>query len=238
MTKHFFAILLFCCVPFLFINSLYSQEPTYYGGEAAKKLDWTLFYLNAHYVDSTDVDRLAEIAVIRMIQELDPFSRYQSKKQLDEQRKADEGYKNDGIGIRYYIIKDTATITFIDETGPGVAAGLKKGDKILSLNGINTIGKNFNIIAEMIIADRGTTLNLKIKRPGERQLLDIPVTSISLFAASLDAAYKIKDNIGYIRLNRFTMKTLGEVKAALKDLKSRGVEHLIFECQSRVKVHI
>ncbi len=229
MTKHFFAILLFCCVPFLFINSLYSQEPTYYGGEAAKKLDWTLFYLNAHYVDSTDVDRLAEIAVIRMIQELDPFSRYQSKKQLDEQRKADEGYKNDGIGIRYYIIKDTATITFIDETGPGVAAGLKKGDKILSLNGINTIGKNFNIIAEMIIADRGTTLNLKIKRPGERQLLDIPVTSISLFAASLDAAYKIKDNIGYIRLNRFTMKTLGEVKAALKDLKSRGVEHLIFD---------
>ena len=229
MTKYFFAILLFCCSPFLLINSLYSQEPTYFGGEAAKKLDWTLFYLNAHYVDSTDVDRLAELAVIRMIQELDPFSRYQSKKQLDKQRKADEGFKNDGIGIRYYIIKDTATITYIDETGPSGTAGLRKGDKILSLNSIKTVGKNFNIIDEMIIADRGTTLNFKIKRQGTRQLLTIPVTSISLFAASLDAAYPIKDNIGYIRLNRFTMKTIGEVKAALKDLKSQGVEHLIFD---------
>ena len=229
MTKHFFAILLFCCAPFILINTLYSQEPTYFGGEAAKKLDWTLFYLNSHYVDSTDVDRLAELAVIRMLQELDPFSRYQSRKQLDDQRKSDEGYKNDGIGIRYYIINDTATVTFIDETGPGVAAGLRKGDKILSLNGINTIGENFNVIDEMIIADRGTVLNFIIKRPAEPQILAIPVTSISLFAASLDAAYPIKDNIGYIRLNRFTMKTVGEVQGALKDLKSQGMEHLIID---------
>ncbi|MFK7983507.1 MAG: S41 family peptidase [Saprospiraceae bacterium] len=227
MTKQFLAILLFCCAPFLLINTLYSQEPTYFGGEAGKKLDWTLFYLNSHYVDSTDVDRLAELAVIRMIQELDPFSRYQSKKQLDDQRKADEGYKNDGIGIRYYIIKDTATITYIDETGPGVKAGLRKGDKILSLNKVNTIGQNYDHLKQMIIADRGTVLNFKIKRANE--ILTIPVTSISLFAASLDAAYPIKNNIGYIRLNRFTMKTIGEVQTALKDLKSQGMEHLILD---------
>ncbi len=229
MTKHFFAIILFCCSPFLLINTLYSQEPTYYGGEAGKKLDWTLFYLNKHYVDSTDADRLAELAILRIVQELDPFSRYQSKKQLDDQKKADEGFKNDGVGIKYYIINDTATITFIDETGPGDAAGLRKGDKIISLNSINTIGKNYNVIDELIIADRGTVLNFKIKRIDSPTLLDIPVTSISLFAASLDAAYPIKDNIGYIRLNRFTMKTLGEVQTAIKDLKSQGVEHLIID---------
>lgn len=229
MTKHFFAILLFCCSPFLLINTLYSQEPTYYGGEAGKKLDWTLFYLNKNYVDSTDTDRLAELAILRIIEELDPFSRYQSKKQLDDQKKADEGYKNDGIGIKYYIIKDTATITYIDETGPGDSAGLLKGDKIISLNGVNTIGKNFNIIDELLIADRGTVLNFKIKRKGIPTLLDVPVTSISLFAASLDAAYPIKDNIGYIRLNRFTMKTIGEVQNAIKDLKSQGVVHLIMD---------
>ena len=192
MTKHIFAILLFCCSPFLLINTLYSQEPTYYGGAAGKKLDWTLFYLNKNYVDSTDTDRLAELAILRIIEELDPFSRYQSKKQLDDQKKADEGFKNDGIGIKYYIIKDTATITYIDETGPGDAAGLLKGDKIMALNSINTIGKNFNVIDELIIADRGTVLNFKIKRKDAPTLLDIPVTSISLFAASLDAAYRIK----------------------------------------------
>ena len=229
MTKHFFAILFFCCSPFLLINTLSAQELDYFGGEAAKKLDWTLFYLNAHYVDSTDIDRLAELAVIRMIEELDPFSRYQSKKQLDAQRKADEGFKNDGIGIRYYIVNDTATITYIDKTGPSVEAGLRKGDKILALNGINTIGRNFQAIDTLILADRGRLLNFKIKRRGVKEPINIQVTSISLFAASVDAAYPIKDNIGYIRLNRFTMKTIAEVKTAIRDLKSQGVKHLIVD---------
>jgi len=229
MTKQLLAILLFCCAPFMFFSTLSAQEPAYFGGAAAKKLDWTLFYLNSHYVDSTDIDRLAELAVIRMIEELDPFSRYQSKKQLDAQRKADEGFKNDGIGIRYYIVNDTATITFVDATGPGVDAGLQKGDKILALNGIHTVGRNFRAIDTLILADRGTLLNFKIKRKGVTNPMNIKVTSVSLFAASVDAAYPIKDNIGYIRLNRFTMKTIGEVKEALKELNSQGVQNLILD---------
>ena len=97
MRKALLRITFFCIATLLFSSSINAQEPDYFGGEAAKKLDWTIFYLNAHYVDSTDGDRLAELAIIRMLQELDPFSRYQSKKQLDDQRKADEGFKADAI---------------------------------------------------------------------------------------------------------------------------------------------
>ena len=227
MLQQFIAIFFFLFAPFFLTTSLQAQEPTYYGGEAGKKLDWTVFYLNSHYVDSTDAERLTELAIIRMLQELDPFSKYQSKKQLDEQQKADQGIKNDGIGIKYYVINDTATITFIDAEGPSFSAGLLKGDKILAINGTNTVGQNFPFIDAQIIADRGRIINFKIRRNG--QIRNISVTSEALFAASLDAGYKIVDNIGYIKLNRFTLKTFGEIEKAITDLKNQGAIHLIID---------
>lgn len=227
MTKHFFELLFCTFLYFLFSINLHAQEPEYYGGEAGKKLDWTLYYLNKHYVDSTDADKLAELAIIRMFKELDPFSKYQSKEQLDAQKKADAGIKNDGIGIRYYVINDTATVTFVDDTGPAKTAGLLKGDKIISINNINMIGQNFAALDTLILASRGTVLNFILRRNG--RLMDMSITSVSLFAASVDAAYRLEGDIGYIRLNRFTSKTNGEIKAALTDLKTQGVVNLIVD---------
>ena len=233
MIKHYLGILFFLVCPFLATVQLNAQDPSYFGGEAAKKLDWTLFYLNSHYVDSTDAERLTELAIIRMLQELDPFSKYQSKKQLDEQRKRDEGFKNDGIGIKYYYVNDTATVTYIDETGPGVAAGLLKGDKILAVNNKNAIATNFKLLEKALIADKGTTFDLKIRRKNGTPF-NLSITSISLFAASVDAAYKIDGDIGYIRLNRFTLKTVGEVTKALKELKTQGVTNLIIDLRDNL----
>ncbi len=228
MTKYFFESLLTICLLLLFSIGLSAQEePEYYGGKAGEKLDWTLFYLNNYYVDSVDADRLTELAIIRMFKELDPFSKYQSKEQLDAQKKADSGIKNDGIGIRYYVINDTATVTFVDETGPARTSGLLKGDKILSINNINMVNQNFAALDTLILAPRGTNLNFKLRR--NLKPLDMTITSVGLFAASLDAAYRLDGNIGYIRLNRFTSKTKGEVIAALKDLKSQGIEDLIID---------
>lgn len=208
------------------------QDPDYYGGEAAKKLDWTLYYLNKHYVDSTDADRLAELAIIRMMQELDPFSKYQSKEQLDAQKKADAGIKNDGIGIRYYIINDTATITFIDETGPAKQAGLLKGDKILAVNKVNMLGENYALLDSLIIAPSGTDLVFEVMRRKVPQSVFIALKSVGLFAASLDAAYRLEGDVGYIRLNRFTSKTTGEVQSALKDLKAKGIQNLVIDLRN------
>lgn len=228
MTKHYLGIFFFLVCPFFATVQLNAQSPEYFSGKAGEKLDWTLFYLNSHYVDSTDADRLTELAIIRILKELDPFSRYQSKKQIDDQRKADEGFKNDGLGFKYYYVNDTATVTYIDATGPGVAAGLLKGDKILSINNANAIGTNYGLLENALIADRGTKFDFKIRRNNGTPF-DLSVTSISLFAASLDAAYKIDGDIGYIRLNRFTMKTVGEVQDALKVLKAEGVKNLIID---------
>lgn len=231
MTKFYLGIITFLVCTFFATVQLNAQTPKYFGGDAGEKLDWTLSYLIDYYVDSTDTDRLTELAIIRMLKELDPYSRYQSKKQLDEQKKADEGYKNDGLGIEYYFVRDTATITYIDETGPGVKAGLLKGDKILMVNDESALLPNFDLMRKAVIADKGTVFDFKVRRNNGTPF-NLSITSISLFAASVDAAYKIDGDIGYIRLNRFTLKTVGEVQRALAELKKEGVNNLIIDLRS------
>lgn len=214
-------------IPLLIVCKGYAQEPTYYGGEAGKKLDWTFFYLHNHYVDSTDIDRLAEKAILGIFKELDPYSKYQSKEQLEEQRKRDEGIKNDGLGLQYYIIRDTATVTYIETGSPAQYADIRRGDKILAVDGINTISGNHKAIKSRLDAAAGITVHFNLLRNGEEQSID--VTSTKLFATSIDATYLLDATIGYIKLNRFTSKTVGEVREALQRLERKGAKHLVLD---------
>lgn len=230
MTR-FLTFLLFVSLSFLSTH-LNAQEPTYFGGEEGKKLDWTLFYLRAHYVDSTDNKKLTELAIQRMLQELDPFSNYQSKEQLDEQRKQDDGAVNDGLGIRYYFIRDTATVTYIDESGPASEAGLRKGDRLLTVDKTNIIGQNFGVIEKQVRAIKGTDVAFSIFRKSENRTFDLNITSETILVPSVDVVYVVEKNIGYIRANRFTTKTIWEFRAALDSLKKEGIENLVLDLRN------
>jgi len=102
-----------------------AEEPTYYGGSAGKKLDWAMFYLMNHYVDSTHNDRLAEVAIRSILKQLDPFSRYQSREELDKQRKQDDGIAEEGVGIKIYPLETKAMIIDVVIGGAAEKAGLK-----------------------------------------------------------------------------------------------------------------
>ena len=209
-----------------------AQGPKYYGGDPAKKLDWTLYYLDAYYSDSVDKERLAELAIIKVLKELDPYSGYQSKIQLEKQRKRDKGQKNDGLGFRYYIINDTATINHIDKGSPGELAGIRKGDKILSVDGTNTVGKNFDLIDKKLLARSGRVVSLSLHRKKPSRSVNIDIISRELSEPSIDAAYMISSGTGFIKLNRFTQKTRREFFEAINDLKSRGMQQLILDLRN------
>ncbi len=213
---------------YLFGSIMSFAQPKYYGGENGKKLDWTLFYIKTHYVDSTDNERLTVLAIERIFQELDPYSIYQSKEELDRQKEDDSGAVNDGLGIRYYIINDTATITFIEEAGPAREAGLRRGDRILSVDSIHTVGENFDTISQRIKVVRGTKVSFLIFRK-HVGIKEINITSTTIPVPSVETAYMIDTKLGYIKINRFTLKTLNEFVEALTNLKKEGLKDLILD---------
>ena len=143
--KFLYAFLLLC--PFY----LAGQVDNYSAGEQGQKMDWLLYYLDKNYVDSIDNKYMADVAIRAIVKELDPYSSYQSKEEADKQRENDKGYTGKSAGFNFYMIRDTAIVTYVNDGGPADLASLVKGDRILKINGNTAIGASgFNLINDAI----------------------------------------------------------------------------------------
>lgn len=204
-----------------------TEEPTYYGGDAAKKLDWALFYLQNHYVDSTHNDYLVEIALRSMLKTLDPFSRYQSKEELERQQQADKGFQAEGIGVSIYPLGDKAMIINLTIDGPADKAGLKRGDLIMEVNGQSTLNLRMDTIANRIKGPDKTFVDIVYERNRKIETIKIQRAPVPLH--SVDAAHMLTDKVGFIKIGRYNFLTMPEFKEALAALKEEGMKSLILD---------
>jgi len=235
MTNYFSRLGLLLLVTLLWNSELIAQEadtttaeePTYYGGAAGKKLDWAMFYLHKHYVDSTDNNRLAEIALRSMLKELDPFSYYQTKEALDKQQKADEGIQEEGIGVSLYPLAGKAMIIDIVKGGAADEIGLKKGDFIVAVNGTSVVGARMDTIANRIKGPDSTIVNLTYERNNTSKNLSIQRGPVPLH--SVTAYHKLTNTVGYIKIGTFNFLTVPEFQEALKALKNQGIKDLVLD---------
>ncbi len=234
MTNYLLKFFLFLFCGFLSVSLLAqdeqtdnNDEPTYYGGSAGKKLDWAMFYLKNHYVDSTHNDRLAEIAIRSILKQLDPFSRYQSKEELDKQKKADEGFEEEGIGVKIYPLAKKAMIIDVVIGGAAEKAGLKRGDLITKVNGKSVLGLRMDTIANRIKGPDSTTVQLTFERNQQTKNISIRRSPVPLH--SVDASHMMTDRVGYIKVGRFNFLTVPEFQEACTTLKQQGLESLILD---------
>src|SRR4030095_6389131 len=95
------------------------------------------------YVDSINVDTIAEDAIESMIKHLDPHSMYIPPVYLTEANEDLQG-NFQGIGVEYYVIDDTINITNIFPGGPSDKAGLQQGDKVIKVNDSIVAGTRIN----------------------------------------------------------------------------------------------
>ena len=209
-----------------------STEPNYYGGDAAKKLDWAMFYLQNHYVDSTHNDYLVEIAIRSMLDKLDPFSRYQSKEELEKQQQADNGISEEGVGIMLYPLGNKAMITDITIDGPADKAGLKRGDLILKVDNQSMINLRMDTIANRIKGPDSTNVKITFERNGTTQ--DITIQRAPVPLHSVDAAHMLTDKVGFIKVGRFNFLTVPEFQEALTSLKKEGMQSLILDLRNNL----
>ena len=170
-------------------------------------MDWMFHYLTKYYVNEVDNDTLAELAIKRIIEELDPFSVYQSKEEVEAQKEADKGYYPKAAGFNFYMLYDTALVTYISSKGPAEIAGLRRGDQILSVYGLNVIG-DYKQLSSLIDGKDSDDLKLKVKRG--KEILDIELKKDRVPWLSIPAAYMVDNRIGYIKLAKFTLNTMEE----------------------------
>jgi carboxyl-terminal processing protease len=197
---------------------------------AAYKYGQFLQYLDNLYVDSINVEKLVEDAIVDQLRDLDPHSTYISKEDVQKMNEPLQG-NFEGIGISFNILNDTLFVITPIPGGPSEKVGINAGDRILKVDGGNIagIGLTNEDVFRLLRGDKGTKVMVSVKRRTVTELLDFTITRDKIPINSLDAAYMIDANIGYIKLNRFAQTTMKEFIDAALNLKLNGAEHLILD---------
>lgn len=184
--------------------------------------------ISRRYVDPIQTDTLADAAIEEMLTHLDPHSVFIPARDLQTVNE-DLAGKFEGIGIEFNIIRDTINVISVLKGGPSETAGLKVGDKFLSIADSAVAGKNISgeKVRQLLRGLRGSRVNVSLLRGSEIVNVSITRSYIPLF--SLDAAYLIATGTGYIRLNKFSETTYEEFMEALEKLRSQGIDKLILD---------
>ncbi|MDF1697176.1 MAG: S41 family peptidase [Saprospiraceae bacterium] len=177
--------------------------------------------LNTNYVDEIDPSELMRIGIDAMVSSLDPYTNYISESQIESYRLANEG-KYQGMGVIIEKVGDYITIIEAYEDGPAIKAGLKAGDQIVEVNGFRTKGKTTDEMNAIAKGVAGTTVNLKIKRTGEKEEMDVELIRGETIIPNVPYSGRVADNIGYISLTTFTGDASKNISNALKELKKDG----------------
>lgn len=197
---------------------------------SSNKLNALLRIIDDQYVDTVSISDLVEEAMPQILSELDPHSSYIPAKDL-EAVTADLKGSFSGIGIQFTIQDDTIHVNNVIQGGPSEKVGLMAGDRIVEVDDSAFVGKIVTNEEAMkrLKGEKGSKVKLGVYRPGEKELLHFTVVRGNIPVKSIDAAYMINDQVGYVKVNKFGETTYPELLIALAKLNQKNCKGLIVD---------
>ncbi len=220
------SLTLFYTVPVKAQSSWEQMDPK----KTTQKFSTLLFLINNFYMDTVNMPQLTEKAIIATLKDLDPHSAYISKKDLEQANEPLVG-SFEGVGITFQLFKDTILVIAPVPGGPSDKVGILAGDKIIKVNGQKAYGPEItnDWVMKHLRGKKGTKVTVSIYRRGVKGLIDFTITRDVIPLYSLDAAFMLNKNTGYIKLNRFALHSVDEFNKAIDSLKRHGLKDLIFD---------
>ena len=215
----------------IFIGNKYSGFGSSAGrGRVNGKIDAVLGYINRSYVDTIDVRQLIEDALPKIVEGLDPHSTYIAAKEMKRVNEDLEGHFS-GIGVSFYLLRDTIVVTSIVPGGPSEAAGIMQWDRIVNVDDSLVAGQKFvnSDVLNTLRGEKGSEIKLGIVRNGHPGLVDITVTRGDIPTKSVQAAFMQTETTGYIKVGTFGFNTFSEFISALSKLKSSGARSFVID---------
>lgn len=199
--------------------------------EQLRKLEDAFLIINKRYVEGVDAGKMAEDAILGMLEDLDPHSSYISAEEIAEIQESYQGSFG-GIGITFEVPNDTAQVITTIEGGPSEATGLRAGDRIIAINDSSAIGLRDRGIQKRLKGPIGTRVDVTVQRYGVPRPLTFTIERGRIPLYSVDGVHMVDDQTGYIRVTRFAQTTYEEFKEGLNQLKAQGMQRLILDLRN------
>lgn len=199
---------------------------------SVNKLVRSAVMINAMYVDSVDMKKLAEDAINGVLSKLDPHSAYTNAKETKKFTEPLEG-SFEGIGVQFNMLEDTLLVIQPVSKGPSERVGILAGDRIVSVadTAIAGVKMSREEIMRRLRGPKGSIAHLGVVRRGISDTLTFDVKRDKIPVNSVDAAYMVTPSIGLIRFNNFAQTTRQEIVDAIRKLKGLGMKDLILDLQ-------
>jgi carboxyl-terminal processing protease len=184
--------------------------------------------IEKEYVDDVPADRVIYSAIDGMLHTLDPHSSFFDPRSYAQMRERQEG-RYYGLGITIQAIDGDITVMSIFEGSPAYKKGLRRGDILAKVGDLDMKGWTTDQAVKKLKGPKGTLVNVSIKRRGYDGLINMDVVRDEVNITTVQAAFMIDKETGYVKLDQFTETSDRELGDALQKLSGHGMKRLVFD---------
>ena len=215
---------------FVFLFSLpvgFAQTNAFETLKSLEIMDQIYEHLDLYFVDETKNGQLAKTGIDAMLKELDPYTVYYHESNIEDYRLMTTGQYG-GIGALIRRIGDFSFIAEPYEGKPAQAAGLKAGDKIISIDGKSMEKKTTEEVSDALKGPKGTSFELVFERINEGNKT-VKITRDEIKLPDVPYFGMLQEKVGYVKLNSFTQTAASDVKSAILKLQADGMQQLVLD---------
>jgi carboxyl-terminal processing protease len=175
-----------------------------------------------NYVDDIDMDKFVKAGIDGMLSTLDPYTVFYDEDSRDQIDLITTG-KYGGVGITVEIRDSILRVTDVMSGYEAQRKGIRVGDKIIEIDGQNTLTMDVTKLRYAIRGPVGTPIQVKIER--DDNILDVTLIREEISLKNVSYYGYLNDDaqgIGYIKLDRFTRNAENEIETIIKSLKTSG----------------
>ena len=189
--------------------------------------------LREEFIDGKDLDadKLGKAAIDGMLSALDDRHTHFLDRQTREAENSALRGSYEGIGAHVQMDEGVLTIVAPLAGSPAEAAGIRAGDKILALDGVNLQGMNLSEAVAKVKGPKGSKITLTIQRQGSSTQQPIEVTRDEIKTASVVLGMQ-PDGFAHIRISQFGQRTADELRDALSSAKRQNAKGLVLDLRN------
>lgn len=194
------------------------------------KLYEVLGLVKENYVDTLDNTKLTDDLIRNYLADLDPHSVYIPASEIEAANEELQG-NFEGIGIEFFISNDTILVVNALSGGPSEKLGMMAGDKIIYIDDSLVAGNGVTnaMVMKKLRGEKDSKVKVTVKRNSQKELIPFNIIRDKIPMNSLDVAYMLDAETGYIKVSNFSRTTGDEFRAAIKDLKAKNMKRLVLD---------
>ena len=219
---------------FILVSLFLSEKSFSENSDIYKKIDIfseVLEKINKEYVEEVDQSKSMDAAINGLLQSLDPYSAYMTPESFKGMQTETSG-KFGGLGIEVGMESGVVKVISPIDNTPASKAGLKAGDYIVKIDGVQVQGKSLMDAVDLMRGPVGSSIVITVRRRGVKKPLIFDITREVIQVQSVKSEL-IDNNIGYIRLTSFNENSSEQIKEKINKLnKNKNLKGYILDLRN------